>query len=185
MIGNLVAGMTGSGGAVLSSYESIATATGTGSSGTITFSSIPSTFKHLQVRVHAIATAYSGTGGYVRFNGDTATNYAYHYLSGTGASVLAGGVATQSSMQVLMNNAVGLHNTSGNAAIIDVLDYVSTSKNKTLRVLEGVDINGNGDIAINSGVWLSTSAINSLTLYLGSGSFATSTTIALYGIKEA
>lgn len=175
---------SGANGAV-TAYESIATATGTGSSGTITFSSIPSTYTHLQLRVHAIATAYSGTGGYVRFNGDTASNYAYHYLWGGGATVQAGGVATQTSMQVLINNNVGLHNTSGNAAVIDILDYASTSKNKTLRCLEGVDINGNGDLSVNSGLWMSTSAINSVTLYLGSGSFATTTTVALYGIKAA
>ena len=33
-----------------SSFESIATVSGTGSSGTITFSSIPATYKHLQIR---------------------------------------------------------------------------------------------------------------------------------------
>jgi hypothetical protein len=173
------------GAAAVASYESIATATGTGSSGTITFSSIPSTFTHLQVRVNAIATAYSGTGGYVRFNSDTGSNYAYHYLVASGGAVTSGGAATQTEMQVLINNAVGLHNTSANAAIIDVLDYASTSKYKTLRNFEGVEINGSGDIAVTSGLWQSTSAINAVTVYLGSGSYATTTTIALYGIKAA
>lgn len=178
--------LASSGGATASaSYESIATATGTGSSGTITFSSIPSTYTHLQLRVHAIATAYSGTGGYMRFNSDTGSNYAYHWLAGSGSAASAGGVATQTTMQVLLNNVVGLHNTSANAAIIDVLDYASTSKYKTLRDFEGVDINGSGDIVISSGLWQSTSAINSITFYLGSGSFATTTTVALYGIKAA
>ena len=41
---------------VPSSYESIASATGTGSSGTITFSSIPSTYQSLQLRVSCINT---------------------------------------------------------------------------------------------------------------------------------
>jgi hypothetical protein len=173
------------GAAASASYESIATATGTGSSGTITFSSIASTYTHLQLRINAIATAYSGTGGYVRFNGDTGSNYVFHYLTGTGSAISAGNATAQNSIFVLVNNAVGLHNTSPNAGVLDILDYASTTKNKTLRGLTGVDINSAGDLSIVSGLWLSTSAINSVTVYLGSGSYATTTTVALYGIKAA
>ena len=111
--------------------------------------------------------------------------YHAHYEFICRVTTSAGGVATQTTMQVLLNNVVGLHNTSANAAIIDVLDYASTSKYKTLRDFEGVDINVSGDIVISSGLWQSTSAINSITFYLGSGNFATTTTVALYGIKAA
>ncbi len=71
MIGAITAGLYGTGvPPVTSSYESIATSTATGSS--ITFSSIPSTYKHLQVRALGV---FSGTvgAGFMYFNGDNAT----------------------------------------------------------------------------------------------------------------
>lgn len=182
MIGALVAGITGSGGASLSSYESIATATGTGSSGTITFSSIPSTFKHLQVRIHQI-TASGSNDINLTMNNDTGANYAVHYLYGTGSSVSATGFIGMTFIK-----AAGVYDTAtttqANVSIVDILDYVSTTKNKTARIIEGVDKNGTGSISIDSGLWLNTAAINRLDFTSGSN-FATTTRIALYGIKEA
>jgi len=60
------------------SYESIASASGTGSSGTITFSSIPSTYTHLQIRGIG-RNSYPSTQVNVRFNSDTGSNYAIVY----------------------------------------------------------------------------------------------------------
>lgn len=182
MIGALVAGITGSGGASLSSYESIATATGTGSSGTITFSSIPSTFKHLQVRIHQITA--SGTNDInMTMNNDSAANYVVHYLYGTGAAASAAGFTAMNFIK-----AAGIYDTAtttqANVSIINILDYGSTTKNKTARIFEGVDKNGSGSVSVDSGLWLSTSAVNRLD-FTSSSNYATTTTIALYGIKEA
>ena len=69
--------------------ELISTATGTGSSGTITFSSIPSTYKHLQIRYAVIATPSNGPVTSLRFNGDTATNYTMHYVESNNSSVVS------------------------------------------------------------------------------------------------
>lgn len=182
MIGNLVAGQTGSGGAVLSSYESIATATGTGSSGTITFSSIPSTFKHLQIRIHQVTA--SGTNDInMTFNNDSAANYAVHYLYGNGTTASATGFTGMSFIKAAGINQAAT-TTIANGSIIDILDYASTSKNKTARIFEGIDKNGSGSVSVDSGLWLSTSAINRIDL-TSSSNYATSTRIALYGIKEA
>ncbi len=87
---------SGGAAASTSSYESIASATGTGSSGVITFSSIPATYKHLQIRGIAKDT-YAGTFELptrVRFNSDTGNNYTQHNLQGNGASATAQGEAT-------------------------------------------------------------------------------------------
>jgi len=180
MIGALVAGITGSGGASLSSYESIATATGTGSSGTITFSSIPSGFKYLQIR------GIYADGGYnlnMRFNSDSASNYARHTLNGSGSAVAAAGAASQAQMDFGAYGAAAANTVS--ACIIDILDYGSTSKYKTVRVLAGYDENGSGGIWISSGLWQSTSAVSSLSILNLYGSYYTRTQFALYGIKEA
>ena len=93
---NVIAGMLGSGvAASTNSYESIATVTvGAGGSSSVTFSSIPSTFKHLQVR--GLVQLANGSGELdFRFNGDTGSNYSYHRIYGNGASVVAeAGVST-------------------------------------------------------------------------------------------
>lgn len=170
-----------------SSYESIATATGTGSSAVITFSSIPSTFKHLQIRyIGRTTNSATERNYYIRLNSDSGSNYAYHRLYGTGSTVGAEGYATQteaycsSSMPgaLVASNIIGV-------GITDLLDYASTSKNKTLRTIHGYDSNGTGNINISSGVWLSTSAVDTITLTLGSGNWTTESDFALYGIKES
>jgi len=190
MIGALVAGQVGSGGASLSSYESIATASGTGSSGIITFSVIPSTFKHLQIRGINRSTTAGVSFSQLNFtcNGDTGNNYAQHYLKGDGSAVSASGYATGGYGGILLYNCMaraGMASGIMGTFVIDILDYGSTSKYKTVRVLCGGDTNGAGEIGINSGLWLSTSAISSLSVIATAGNFTTDTSIALYGIKEA
>jgi hypothetical protein len=183
MIGALVAGITGSGGAATSAYDSIATATGTGSSAVITFSSLGTGYKHLQLRGTFIASSAGGSVE-ITFNGTGGTSYARHYMRANGSSVSASGVASTSVAANMFPN--GMYNTSVPCtAIIDILDAFSTTKNKTVRVLEGQDNNGSGIIAITSGVFLSTNALTSITLTSSSGNFTTNTQIGLYGIKEA
>ena len=187
MIGALVAGITGSGGASLSSFESIATTTLTGTQTGITISSIPSTFKHLQIRVMA-GSSYASAGYdlmQLRFNNDSATNYADHNLTGDGATATAGGQVTRTFIETI--GFLVRTGTSANifgVSVIDILDYASTSKYKTVRALGGEDRNGSGNIRIGSGLWLSTNAINRIDFCHGE-SLKTGTTIALYGIKEA
>ena len=75
------------------SYESIATVTvGSGGSSSIDFTSIPSTYTHLQLRMTARCTAQSGgnpTNVYLRFNSDSGSNYAWHQLAGNGSAASA------------------------------------------------------------------------------------------------
>lgn len=174
---------------ITGSFESIATATGTGSSGTITFSSIPSTYKSLQIRFLAKSTTTTGVNEslLLRVNGDTATNYTEHYLYGDGTTASANGAVTRSSISVY-NGTMRSNATYANmmgVGVIDIIDYASTTKNKTVRYVCGNDVNAATSVgpALGSGLWLSTSAITSISLITSSGSWATSTTIALYGVK--
>lgn len=173
----LDSGGAGGGG---SSYESIATATGTGSSGTITFSSIPSTYKSLQIR--SLVNTNAGANAYLmlQVNGDTGTNYANHGLHGDGTTASAYGNASDTK---ITQNLIFNSSTSFGVQIIDIVDYASTTKNKTVKTVSGDDLNGSGRIYLNSGLWINTAAITSITLYSTSGSFTTTSTFALYGIK--
>jgi hypothetical protein len=166
------------------SYESIATGVGTGSSGTINFGSIPSTYKHLQIR-GIVKTDVSGKLITLQFNSDaTSGNYTTHVLSGNGSNpVKASAFATSQTYGRLFGLDVGTDSTNPTAIVIDILDYGNTSKYKTVRTLAGLDNNGSGEVMLSSNLWLSTSAVSSITLGLNSGNYGTHTSFALYGIK--
>ena len=170
------------GAAAAGAFESIASATGTGSSGTITFTSIPSTYTSLQIRGNYSAATTSGVGLYVRVNSDSSSNYTYHYLSGNGTAASAFGAITQNKVYA---TAGTVSTTTRGVVIGDIHNYNSTTQNKTIRFFAGEDANGSGTVNLASGLWLSTSAITSVTIVLEGDSFSTSTQFALYGIKGA
>ena len=159
---------------------------GSGGAANITFSSIPQTFTHLQIRCIAryTGTAYNNLLG--EFNGDTTyTNYRWHYLTGDGSSVAAGDVQS-SGAPLSMGLVTGTAQTAGvfAAQFIDILDYTNTNKFTTIRGLTGVDNNGSGRVSMNSGCWHNyTSPITSITLTCRSSSFQNYSSFALYGIK--
>ena len=174
------------------SYESIATESGTGSSATITFSSIPSTYVALQLRFIGKSTDSATNTQYnyrLRFNGDTGNNYARHVLAGDGATAVATGASSVDSIgpsyTPIPNSGSGLTNMMG-VGIIDIHDYASTTKNKTVRTLGGYDSNGtNGAIILlGSGLWYKTpEVITSITITPNTGTYAEFSSIALYGVK--
>lgn len=168
------------------SYESIATYTvGSGGASTITFSSIPSTFKHLQIR--GIARASAGADNTViRFNNDSGNNYSTHYLVANGGTSATGNETSTSRfyVDILTGNGTG---NFWSADIVDILDYTSTTKTKTVRTLAGQNFNTapSGTTWLTSGLWYATpAAITTVNILTNSGSgFAQHTSFALYGIK--
>ena len=180
---------------VTSSYESIATATGTGSNTYVEFTSIPSTYTHLQIRITGQPNNTAGGGATLmpmRLNGDTAANYSIHYLVGNGtAASAAGGASTN---EILIGYIPQGGGSSGsfqyifNATVVDILDYQNTSKYKTVRSLSGFDKNGTGFLGLFSGNWRNTNAITSIRIYPNDGftlSWGVNSQISLYGIKGA
>ena len=187
---NVISGLLSGAGAPASttSYESIATVTLGASQTTISFTSIPSTFKHLQIRGIGRTTNAAADGQVkLQMNSDTGSSYTFHQLIGNGSTAFADGYGTGviSGVTPVLRMA-GATATSGifGVTVIDILDYANTNKYKTVRTLTGVDRNGAGDVQLTSGSWASTSAITSLqfTLQAG-GDFAQYTQLALYGIK--
>ena len=163
---------------------------GSAGAASITFSSIPATFKHLQLRIMCQTNRPSSTGDdiYMTFNSSSTDYYGYHILYGNGTSALAtdNNLSTAIDLTRYSNVAIGASYFS--AGIADILDYTSTSKNKTVRNLAGFDSNGNGVISLGSGLWKPSTpvAITSITLVpsVGTG-FEQYSQFALYGIKGA
>lgn len=159
-------------------YDALAVVTvPSGGVTSITFAGIPSTYKHLQIRAIAKASG-SNFNPKMQFNGDTGSNYSWHYLYGDGSSVISGAGATQA---FIYNSIISTNASMYNAFVIDILDYANTSKFKTTRELSGEDRNGSGEIALWSGNWRSTSAITSVTF--SNGTFDQYSQFALYGVK--
>ena len=186
MLNTLAGIIASSGGAAAGGdYESIATVTvGAGGAAEITFTSIPSTYQHLQVR----GILREATGGYdqlyLQINTDTANNYAKHALYGDGSTVTSTGNATQN--HISLAPIPGSNQTASvfMGAVVDLLDYKNTNKYKTIRSLSGVDTNGSGYAWFSSGLWQNTNAITSLKLYTSSAAnIAQYSSFALYGIK--
>jgi hypothetical protein len=179
-------GFFGAGGAS-GPYELISTTLITTSTAGLSFTSIPSSYKHLQIR-YVARNATSGTRDElsVRFNGSTAYNHAYHKLQGNGSSVASSATTTTDVMNGgWMTGPSETANVFG-AGVIDILDYASTSKNKTIRSLSGLNGPSGGPyVSLNSGFfYANTNAITSIQLNtINVFNFAAGSRFSLYGIK--
>ena len=162
------------------SYESIATVTVSSAVSSVTFSSIPATYTHLQIRGIIQKSTAGDVAMRMSFNSDTGTNYTYHFLDGNATSAIAGGTGSD-----LFDVFYPISTTASmfSGAIIDILDYANTNKYKTSRVLAETDLNGSGRFGLKSGLWMNTNAITSITLNPSSGNFSQYSQFALYGIK--
>ena len=166
-------------------YDALSTVTvPAGGVASIAFANIPTGYKHLQIRgiaKNTLSNTYTANF-YIRFNGDSATNYNAHALYGTGASAVVNIPSGANPVFAIW----GLSGSSQFAAhIVDILDYSNVTKFKTVKHLMGTDTNGAGYIGLESGAWRSTSAINSITISIGDGSqtIAQHSQFTLYGVR--
>lgn len=187
VLGIIASQMTGH--LVTSSYESIATVTvGSGGATSIDFTSIPSTYTHLQLRLIGRDNRASSefTVLYLNFNGDkTSGNYWQHALYGNGATVTSNGSGSGASQIPfgLDTASTATTNVFG-TVILDILDYKDTNKYKTIKSLFGYDNNGSGRVGLYSGVWNSKSAITNFSITAAvNPTFIANSSFALYGIK--
>ena len=164
-----------SGAPAIGDFESIQTYTvGATSQASIDFTSIPSTYKHLQVRIMQM-TGAGTVDPKMRFNGAT-TNYYMHSIYNSNPTVSTYNDATAMSY---------LYNEGSNpaVAVIDILDYANTNKNKTCRTLGAYDANGSGYIFYRSQAWFQTTAINQITFVAQGRNYEQYSSFALYGVN--
>jgi hypothetical protein len=167
--------------------EPISAITLASASASVEFNNIPGTYSHLQIRALIRGTASaSAINANMQFNSDTGSNYSYHELYGSGAGGGQAGAGANQTRVFLHGNApaaTALASSFG-VAVMDILDYANTSKYKTTRCLNGMDVNGSGGyILLDSGSWQNTNAITSIQIAPNSGNFAQYSSFSLYGIK--
>jgi hypothetical protein len=137
---------------------------------TVTFSSIPGTYRDLRLVINGQATASSNM--LVSFNGDTlSNNYFWVWMMGNGSIA----TSTSSNDRVFGNsqNAAGV-------MIYDFFDYSATDKHKTN--LGRTSFSGIETIAVAER-WASTAAITSIALTANGTTWAAGTTFGLYGVS--
>jgi hypothetical protein len=157
-------------------YIALANLTLTGTDSSITFDSIPATYRDLVIVTNTDNTAQADY--YVRFNGDTGNNYNRVTQQATG-SVFSQNVSTNAAFMRLNGNGDLATDFSHNA-IIYINDYSTTNKQKS--VLSRT--NSTHGVDMTAGRWASTNAITSVTIYPSTGSFESGSTFALYGIAS-
>lgn len=140
---------------------------------TVTFSSIPATYKDLMVEM---VVAKSATTGNItmQFNGVTTTTYSWTRVSGNGTSATS---ARSSGATSITLDTVATFTTAVQSRIIDIPNYANTVQNKCLVSRAGTTSVG---LDVLAGYWRSTAAISSIA-FTGS-SFASGSIFRLWGI---
>jgi hypothetical protein len=166
------------------SYDSIATFTG-GNNATISFTSIPQTYKHLELRVYGRTNA-SGSGaidGWMTFNSIT-SNYNWHEVAGFNNTVVNAGSGINTTQINFMRNCLPRVSESGyGMAIATILNYTG-STNKSVNIRSGYVRDGYGIASLTTGSTSITNAITRMDLTIEGGATWTSdTTLELFGIK--
>jgi hypothetical protein len=164
-------------------YEPIATATASGSSGTISFASIPQTYTDL-ILVMRLGFTSGSHYGIVRANGDTdaSSSYGNTFLGGSGAGVSSG---RNGSLSGFYSSYLTIGNTTLDfVTIMQINNYSNTTTFKTALTRAGRG--SGGTEAIVSSRRTDTNAITSLEVKATSSAiFASGSTFTLYGIKAA
>lgn len=162
-------------------FELIASTTLGSAQSSIDFSSIPSTFTDLCLKVslrHATGAPYLG----ISFNGST-SSFTYRYLEGNGASASSGNGSANWSIAINPSSATASTFSNGE---IYIPNYAG-SYNKSFSA-DGVTEN-NGTTAyadLFASLWSNTAAINQITLSaVGGGNFVQYSSAYLYGVKNA
>lgn len=181
--GNLAA--SGSAGAKTLITETVTS----GSQATVTFSSIPNTYRDLEVVVRGRGNV-SATSVIVRiqFNGDTGANYDFAKFDANGGAS-GGGSGGQSVAQTsadfgYLTGNTGPSNAASSTTLV-IYDYKGTTFTKNGRsngnLTTANSINNqyvtNGFIA-----WRSTSAITQIDVSLSSSTFVDGSVVSLYGV---
>jgi hypothetical protein len=155
-------------------YIALANVTLSTSDSSITFSSIPNTYRDLVIVVTGSTTANADLG--FRLNSDSGANYSFVYMGGNGSTTLSGSATGQT--QVVLD-AYFWRSTEISTCIAHIMDYSATDKHKT--ILSRNNVAGGGTDAF-ANRYASTSAITSVEVRNPAQSFASGTTITMYGI---
>jgi hypothetical protein len=158
-------------------YTPLATVTLGSSASSITFSNIPATYRDLIISVDGLMA--SGGGFSLRVNGDTGNNYPQMMMRGEASATSS---ADPSSGQLFYGSWSTVETSQRYQALWHFLDYSTTNKQKIGLLRNRYQTASAASTESHTVRWSNTAAITSLQFVSGSGTFASSTRIDLYGV---
>ena len=171
-----------------SAFDLLETTTLSTDTATVSFTGLDSysDYKSLQIRMLTRADTSGFGGHYMQFNGDNSANYTTHRLFANGSSVGSNHFGTED--YIRLGDSERLTQSVAYAfapTIVDLLDFASTTKTTTARVLNGRTGGVSGAsprIEFISGLWTSTDAVTSV-LFKNFANYVAGTRMSLYGSK--
>ena len=161
-------------------YTALATVTLGSSASSVTFSSIPATYRDL-ILVSSVACTSTGDTMRLRFNGDTGNNYNWVFMNGTGSTVTSSQQSNQNQLDfsafVGIPTVVGRYNN-----ILQIQDSSATDKHKTILSRTNQDGDTFPGTTALAGRWANTSAITSINVFTSTFNFIAGSRFDLYGV---
>jgi len=156
-------------------YTPLANVTLGAAASSVTFSSIPATYRDLICVV--VATGSTTLRGEIRLNSDSGSNYTYQRVSGSGSTETAASSTgrTEAFVSVVAEATI----TGALQMNINIMDYSATDKHTT--IISRADNAANGTEAF-ANRWDNTAAVTSVQILTSSGNWAIGSTFALYGV---
>jgi hypothetical protein len=161
-------------------YTPLATITLSSSASTVTFGSIPNTYKDLVLVVTSAAGNTGAPGGnsrnlLMRFNGDTSNSYTRVIMSGDGSTARS----TSDTQSWFSLDWYGHTNNATHDHLIQVMDYSATDKHKTVLTR----VRSTAATEAMASRWPSTSAVATISIFYDSNTLASGSTFSLFGIS--
>lgn len=157
-------------------YEQIATTTFGSTTQNYTFSSIPQTYTDLVLSFNGQS---DGSIWNIRFNGDTASNYANSWMGANGA--LPYKSYDYPTNQIYPNPQAYANMLS--SGIMNIMSYAGGGYKTVLTKCSFNNSSGSIGVQLHNGIWFNTTAINSITI--AQVNMLAGTTLSLYGILKA
>jgi hypothetical protein len=161
-------------------YVAIETQTLASNTATVTFSSIIGTYTDLVLVCTNTRTNTADVGLRIRFNGDSASNYANTFLYGTGSSF---GSVRNSSTSINAYYAAIVGTATNAFSVTNIMNYSNSTNHKTVLTRDGAAASG---VDAMVGTWRNTAAITQIDITCSNGTslFATGSVFSLYGIAS-
>jgi hypothetical protein len=157
-------------------YTPLATVTLGSAASSVTFSSIPATYRDL-VLVESFQHTTTGSQSLMKF-GDTSTNYSMVTMRGNGSAANSATFSGDGNIGTSPGNTNNTANVQL-TCVRHIMDYSATDKHKT--ILQRFSDTSQHTIAV-AGRWANTSTITTIGLSNLSGNYAAGSSFALYGI---
>lgn len=150
------------------------------------FRNIPDIYDHLELRIYGrfVVPSTSWRDGFIYFNDDFATVYNTVYLSGDGNSASSAAFTGQIGSPVIVGPGDSIQSGRFGISIVQIFDYKSNSKFKTIKSITGADGNGSGYLQMRANVFQRTNPISVIEVSTGNASvyWTQGSRFDLYGI---